>query len=152
MSAFYYIGAAIYNQTLNQSEQQHLEHQSRYNLYAVELWAINMAISCWTRIRDLHSTYCIYTDSQAACASIRKLKHQSGQSILAEILNQINNIAPQYNLSIIWVPEHEGISENEKADEVTMAAAKLSLQEWPFKHLLQKLYRTHKIKAEKQET
>jgi len=39
-----YIGAAIYNQTLNQSEQQHLGHQSRYNVYAAELWAINMAI------------------------------------------------------------------------------------------------------------
>ena len=55
-----YIRAAIYNQTLNQSEQQRLRHQLRYNIYGAKLWTINMAISYQTRITNLYFICCIY--------------------------------------------------------------------------------------------
>ena len=67
-------------------------------------------------------------------------------------MDQIDNIAPQHNLSILWVPGHEGIPGNEKADEVAKEVAKPSLQGWPFKHPPQKSCRTQEIKAEAQET
>jgi len=37
--------AIIYNQTMNQIEQQYIGYQSRYKIYAAELYTINMAIS-----------------------------------------------------------------------------------------------------------
>ena len=72
-------------------------------------------ITAYTAFR--FSKAVIFTDSQAAIKAITNPRHQSGQYILEQILDisdLINNKYPQYEISIEWVPGHEGIEVNEK--------------------------------------
>jgi RNase H len=97
-----------------------------------------MGISQWTRVRGMHPRCYVYTDSQAACLAIKKLRCQSGQSIIAHILDQVNEIGPQYELHIIWVPGHAEIKGNEKADEEARKAAQTPTISRHTKYLPQK--------------
>ena len=117
------IGAAAYNKTLNQTSHQHLGCQTKYNVYAAELAAIQVGISQWARIRGLYPVCYIYTDSQAACMSIAKPRRQSGQSIIRNILDQIDEVGPRQQLNIVWIPGHQGVEGNERADKEAKTAA-----------------------------
>ena len=122
------IGRVAYNKTLNQTSHQHLGHRMKYNVYAAELTAIQVGISEWTR---LYPVCYIYTDSQTTCTSITKPGQQSGQSIIMNILDQIDEIGPQQQLNIVWIPGHQGIDGNERADKeakIAVQSPKISQQ------------------------
>ena len=80
-----------------------------------------------THVKDLTQTESrIFSDSQAAMKSLAKPKRQSGQAIIARILDEIDAlhlITPSYALRLEWVPGHVGIEGNEKADQAAKSAA-----------------------------
>ena len=141
------IGAAAYNKTLNHTSHQHLGHQMKYNVYAAELTAIQLGISQWKRVRGLYPVCNIYIDSQAACSSIAKPGRQSGQGIIMNILDQIDEIGPQQQLNIVWIPGHQGIEGNERADKEAKIAAQSPETSGQIKHPPQKACRAQDIKT-----
>jgi ribonuclease HI len=124
------IGAAMYSPTDRHTQQRYLGTSSESMVYAGELEAILMAA---TYARDLtqmqpfiYLKSCIFTDSQAVMRSLAKPKRQSGQGIIRQILDQIDEIylrTPTYSVQIDWVLGHVGIDGNEMADQAAKAAA-----------------------------
>ena len=84
------IRAAAFNMSTSQISHQHLRRQTYFNVYRAELAEINLGITQRINHRSTYPNCHIFTDSQAACALIEKPKRQSGQAIIAAILNQIN--------------------------------------------------------------
>ena len=139
------IGAASYNKSFNQVLHQHLGHQTHYNVYGAELTAINLGIS---QLRNHRDKSYIFTDSQTACASLQKPRRQSGQSIIAPILDQIDhNPTLQRKLTIVWIPGHMDIDGNERADMEAKHAAMTSTAGDTFKYSPLKSCRVQQIKA-----
>jgi hypothetical protein len=68
----------------------------------------------------------IYTDSQSAIKAINNPHRQSGQAIIKDILDYVDNINdkhPHLHIKIIWIPGHAKIDGNERADAEAKKAA-----------------------------
>ena len=118
------IGAAMYCHTDQHVEQRCLGKNSESMVYAGELEAIHMAVVHAKDLMQMESR--IFSDSQAAMKSLAKPKRQSGQAIIARILDEIDALhltTPSYALRLEWVPGHVGIEGNEKADQAAKSAA-----------------------------
>ena len=143
------IGAAAYNQTLNEMAHQHLGRYSEYNVYSAELTALDLGVTMWqNHVHDYPQCY-IFIDSQAACSSIQQPRRQSGQCILTSILDRFDQIMeynPQRKLKIIWIPGHMDIEGNEYADQEAKRAA-IDPTARQFRHPPLKSSRIQQIKA-----
>jgi RNase H len=75
----------------------------------------------------------IYTDSQTAIKAIERPGRQSGQSIIKDLLDCIDEIMDEHRhlqVDIIWIPGHSEIQGNERADvEAKKAAADPTLHQ-----------------------
>jgi ribonuclease HI len=62
----------------------------------------------------------IYTDNQAAITSIFNTVNQSGQFIILRIIQQLPRLltttGERRQVSVHWIPAHEGVPGNEAAD------------------------------------
>ena len=119
------IGAAIYDVTRNETRHQHLGKDTKYNVFTAELAAIQLAIET---LRDNHerTEWRIYTDSQSAIKAINNPHRQSGQAIIKDFLDcvdDINDKYPHLRIKIIWISGHAKIEGNERADEEAKKAA-----------------------------
>ena len=118
------IGAAMYCYTNQHVEQRYLGKKSESMVYAGELEAIHMAV---VHAKDLmQKELRIFSDSQSAMKSLAKPKCQSGQAIIARILDEIDALyltTSSYALQLEWVPGHVGIDGNEKADQAAKSVA-----------------------------
>jgi ribonuclease HI len=90
----------------------------QYNVYTAELAALQLAIEI---LRDYHerTEWRIFTDSQAAIKAINNPYRQSGQAIINDFLDCIDDIKDKYphlRIKIIWIPGHAMIDGNERAD------------------------------------
>jgi hypothetical protein len=119
-----------------------------------ELTAIHLA----TKILRNHVEYrtCrIYIDSQAAIRAIDYPRRQSGQSIIRDILDSIDEITnehPYLRFEIVWIPGHAEIEGNELVDaEAKKAALDPTLSQiYNYKPLKSALIRYIKTAAKKQ--
>ena len=142
------IGAAIYNATTDETKHQHLGNELRFNVYAGELTALHMGITQWQVSDYLRCR--IFTDSQAAGTSICQPWRQSGQKLIAPIVDIVDSLiaqSPQRQLEIIWIPGHHGIVGNERADAGAKQAALDPIIGRPFNHGSLKSCRAQYIKA-----
>ena len=124
------VGAAAYNSTTNEVSHQHLGSEAQFNVYTAELTALHLAVKQLGNHRDC-LTGRIYTDSQAAAKAIDRPRRQSGQTIIKDILESIDELTLKYMhmyVEIIWIPGHAEIEGNECADtEAKRAATDLTL-------------------------
>ena len=70
--------------------------------------------------------WCIYTDSQSAIKAINNPHRQSGQAIIKDFIDYIDDINDKYphlHIKIIWIPGHAQIDGNEHADAEAKIAA-----------------------------
>lgn len=68
----------------------------------------------------------IYTDSQAAINAINNSGRQSGQPIIKDFLEHIDDITnakPQQQITMTWILDHSKINGNERADIEAKKAA-----------------------------
>ena len=119
------IGAAAYAQTSGEVSLHHLGRESQFNVYTAEITGMQLALErLWDH--QVHPTCRIYTDSQTAIKTIERPQRQSGQSIIKDLLDCIDEITsnpthPQ--IEIMWIPGHFDIQGNERADEEAKKAA-----------------------------
>ena len=129
-------GAAIYDATKNETKHQHLGKDTQYNIYTAELVALQLATeTLW----DNHEwiEWRIFTDSQLAMKAINKPHQQSGQAIIKDFLNCIDDINDKYphlHIKIIWIPGHVEIDGNEHVDEEAKKAALHPSTSQPYNH------------------
>ena len=92
----------------------------------------------------------IYTDSQTAIKAIERPQRQSGQSIIKDLLDCIDEIMDKHRhlqIDIMWIPGHSEIQGNERADaEAKKAAADPTLNQLR-RHRPLKSARTRYIKT-----
>ena len=148
------IGAAAYNTVTNEASHQHLGSEAQFNVYIAELTAAHLAIKqLWNHCE--YRTCRIYIDSQAAIRAIDHPRRQSGQSIIRDILDSIDEITSEYThlqFEIVWIPGHAEIEGNELVDiEAKKAATDPMLsQSYNYKPLKSARARYIKTAAKKQ--
>ena len=104
--------------TLGTTSHQYLGSEAQFNVYAAELKAMHLGLEI-LEDNDEYLRCHLYTDSQAAIKVIAHPCRQSGQTIIREILNCIDNLTAQQRylrIAIIWIPGHANIEGNKQAD------------------------------------
>ena len=76
------IRAASYCATTGEIQHQHLGSELQYNVHAAELVGIHLAIRQWLSQLTPPTVCQIYTNSQAAGASLSQLKRPLAQSLV----------------------------------------------------------------------
>ena len=136
-----HIGAAAYSPTISAVAHHHLGKADNTNVYAAELTGIHLAVKMAGKSPEQYDKCYIYVDNQSSIQAIDKPKQQSGQYIIRNILqslDELQNQRPSLEFRIEWVPGHMNIDGNEKADEEAKKAAleKLREEQVPLHHKL----------------
>ena len=90
-------------------------------------------------LRDNHerTEWRIFTDSQSAIKAINSPHQQSGQAIIKDFLDYIDDINDKYphlRIKRIWIPGHTMIDGNERADAEAKKAATHPSTSRPYNH------------------
>ena len=114
-----------YMMQINETRHQHLGKDIHYNVFTAELAALQLATET---LRDSHERieWRIYTDNQAAIKAIDNPHRQSGQAIIKDFLDCVDDIKDKYphlRIKIIWISGHAEIEGNERADAEAKKAA-----------------------------
>ena len=120
------ISAATYSPTTTETVRKYFETEAQFNVYGAELEAIGSAAEQARRHIQQYRKCVIFADSQAAIKAIAKPRRQSGQSIIKKILDTIDAIHQEnqdYEIHLQWVPSHQNINGNERADQKAKKAA-----------------------------
>lgn len=144
------VGAATYRAQTNQTNPVHLGSNDQYNVFAAELAAMCLSAATIQESNEHITSWNIYTDSQAAIQAVERPHRQSGQSIIKEFLDTIDEAVgknPELNIALTWVPGHSGIEGNEIADAEAKKAAVDPTTTTPFYHRPLRSSRVQSIKA-----
>jgi ribonuclease HI len=119
------IWAAAYTTATNDASLQHPGSEAQFNVYTAELTAVHLAIKLLGNHVE-YRTCRIYIDSQAAIRAIDRPRRKSGQSIIRDILDSIDEITnklPHLRFEVIWISGHTEIEGNELVDAEAKKAA-----------------------------
>lgn len=120
-----HIGAAAVSLQTACISRRYLRTDDEHNVYIAEIAGLELATEI-ARATPLSFTKCvIYMDSQAAIRGVNKPSKQSGQAnLISAIINlQLLSDERQMATEIRWVPSHEDVDGNEKADKAAKEAA-----------------------------
>lgn len=119
------------------------------SVFQAEIYAI---IACAEMAEHLTSTgeMVIYSDSQAALKALGR--DETTSAIVKECKEALKRLAERADLTLAWVPGHEGNMGNEQADELARKGAEESLvgpePRLPIAHNITKGVISHSITAE----
>ena len=105
-----HIGAAIYSPTTNVIKDEYIDTDDIHNIYTAELITIRMAIITFQETMDKYENVYIFIDNQSAIQAMDTSMHQSGQYIIEEILDIIDEIHEHASTRIIhieWISGHK---------------------------------------------
>ena len=108
-----HIGAAAHSPTTSASAHQYLGKADIANVYAAELTAIHPGINMAGKSHEQYNKCFIYVDNQSSIQAVDKPKQQSGQHIVRNILqslDELQNQRPNLKFKIEWVPSHMDIT------------------------------------------
>jgi ribonuclease HI len=95
--------------------------------YVAELAAIKIAVDIVQVAPQSYQKCVIYIDSQLTIKATTKPSQQSGQSILASVIDAFESLQGQYpsiEISLVWVPGHMNIVGNKEADKAAKEAVR----------------------------
>jgi len=147
------IGAAAYALISGETIHHHLGGEAQFNVYTAEIAAMQLGLErLWNH--EAHPNCRIYTDSQTAIKAIERPRRQSGQSIIKDLLDCIDEIIEEHaqaQIEIMWIPGHSDIQGNERADtEAKKAATDSTVTQLPRRRPL-KSARVRRIKTSAKE-
>ncbi|XP_065091068.1 uncharacterized protein LOC135712034 [Ochlerotatus camptorhynchus] len=108
---------AVYDHTDQQVLTQKIN--PNYTITNAELLAIRSAIEL-AKEKKYHKAV-IFTDSKGACQTIRNRSKQNENFLAWEIVKLLKQDR-NYKIKLQWIPSHQGIPGNEKADEEAVRA------------------------------
>ncbi|XP_063361824.1 uncharacterized protein LOC134650821 [Cydia amplana] len=91
------------------------------SVFQAEVCAIARCASIIKKSVKQEGAVVIYTDSQAALKALKKISVTS--SLVRECREELNLIGKQRSVTVAWVPGHQGVMGNEKADELARIGA-----------------------------
>jgi ribonuclease HI/exonuclease III len=119
------VGSAAYAPKTDTQAATHMGTSKVSHIAAAEVRGITLACS----IALQHKAHplkklTIFADSQAALQAIKNPHNQSGQYLLRECWWLMQNVKRKgIDLTLHWIPSHEGIRGNEQVDELAKRAA-----------------------------
>jgi hypothetical protein len=94
---------------------KHLGIETQHNVFIAEVTVLKLAAEVMREDRPYTECH-ICTDSQSATKAIDNPRQQSGQVVIQDFLDCIDDITDQYpglQFTIIWIPGHVEIDGNE---------------------------------------
>ena len=99
------------------AEFAYIGPDNEQNMYLAELQGIYMALRMFNEDDQGYQRARVYTDNQAAIISSHKPAQQSGQHVIKRILELWSALRYKgKTVALQWIPAHEGVPGNEKAD------------------------------------
>ena len=89
------IEAARYNPTMNKTLHQHLRTETQYNVFIAEVITLKSAAEI-TQESHPYAGCHIHTDSQPAIKAIDNPRQQSGQAVIQDFLDCIDDSVKQH--------------------------------------------------------
>jgi hypothetical protein len=90
-----HVGAAAYSPTISAVAHHHLGKADDTNVYAAELTAIHLGIKMAGKSPEQYDICYIFVDNQQSIQAIDKPKQQSGQCIISNILESLDELQAQ---------------------------------------------------------
>src|SRR5579859_7736627 len=107
-----YIGAAAHSPTISAVAHHHLGKADSTNVYAAELTAIHLGVKMASESPEQFDKCYIHVDNQSSIQAIDKPRQQSGQYIIRNILQSLDELQtqrPNLEFKVEWVPGHMDI-------------------------------------------
>ena len=106
-------GLGVWSGGLNLSSSITTTSAAKGSAYSAELQAVRAALDLIPAVL----AGVIFTDSQNVVKSLHKPRHQSGQSIIREIIEKAS-----FRISFCWIPGHSSIEGNDRANSLAKEA------------------------------
>ena len=97
-----------------------------HTVYEAEVVGLTLAAELLKRERFVEATT-IGADSQAAIRAMSNTRGKPGQHLVDQLHKKVEEVHSRHGSNVVeiwWIPGHEGIRENERADEEAKRAAR----------------------------